>query len=265
MNLYKSPRWIQYVLMGVLCCFALVPLGFVLVRALENTVLFRQGDLLAWAEQYLSLAQFEQTMFHDLAFWCGYGNTLLLTIPTILLIMLTSTLAAYGMISARRRKNRGLLLFYVLLSLLPAQVLLVPNFIALSWLEMIGSRWSVILASSFSPYYTYFMYRFASQIPEEQLESARLEGAGDWKIYRRIVMPQLKSAVLALLLIGAADFWSMVEQPLALLQDPVMYPLSVMFRDLEAGMVHAGSILFSMPVLLVFLCCGKEMAEGLSR
>ena len=265
MNLYKSPKWVQRLLLGLLCCFALTPVGVVLVRALESVVPLRQGNLMAWLEQYVSLSQFENTMFHNLEFWSGFWNTLVLTVPTVALIVLLSTMAAYGMTSARRRKNKALLLFYILLSLLPTQVLLVPNFVALSWMGLIGSRWAVILAACFSPYYTYFMYRFTSQIPEETKEAARIAGAGEWRIYWQITMPQLKSAVLALLLISAADVWNMVEQPLAFLQDMSAYPLSVLFRDLEAVVQNSGAILFSVPVLLVFLCCGKDMVEGLSR
>lgn len=208
-------------------------------------------------ERYASLKQYEQVLFHNLEYWAYFWNTVVLTVPTVLLALLVSSLAAYGLM--RLSWRRAILMAYAGLSLLPMQVLLIPNLLALSALQLTGTRMAVILIAGFSPWYVFFLYQVCSQIPQDTFRAARVEGAGELRVYVSVALPQMRSGILMLLVVSSADLWSMIEQPLVFLQDPAKYPMSVMFRELAAGLGDCGAVIFSVPVVILFLCCMTKM------
>ncbi len=266
MKLYNSSRSAQIVLKVLLGGFVLVPVLSVLAASLRSPVPLRLDSMTAFVERYFSLEQYRDILFHNLDYWACFWNAVFLLVPSMLLTVIFASLAAYGLSCQSRSKGqKAVVMGYILLSLLPVQILLVPNFIALSSIGLIGSRLSVILVASFSPYYVYFLFRICRQLRLEIFEAARIEGAGELKIYWFIAMPQMKSGIGMLLLIGAADLWNMVEQPLALLQDPAKYPLTLMFRSINSGMQYAGSIIFSLPFVILLLCFGGEAAKNLEH
>lgn len=263
MNSSKAFGILRRLVLWVLLAFVALPLILVLARSFENPVSVAQGSMAAFVWKHFSAVQYRQVLFHNLDYWNGFWNTVILALPAIFLTQLTATLAAYGLTRMKEKSKRPILLYYIVLSLLPVQVLLVPNFVMLSSMKLIGSRAAVVLSCCFSPYYTYFLFRFCSQIPPETFEAARMEGAGELQVYGRIALPQMKHGILTLLLIGGADFWNMVEQPLAFLQDPSKYPLSVLFKDIDLSMQYAGSVIFSIPLLMLFFFYRNDFVRGI--
>lgn len=244
--------------------FIFVPVLYVVVKSFENPVGEDAGGFLSFINAHVSLLQYKSVLFHQLDYWIGFWNTVVLVIPIIALVVFISTLAAYGLALIRKQRvKRNMLSFYILLALLPTQVLLVPNFIALSDLHLIGSRLSIILVCCFSPYYVFFCFRFLRQIPVEVFEAARIEGAGEFAIYRKMAVPQMRAGIFSLILIGVSDFWNMIEQPLAFLQEAEKLPLSLTLRDMSESLQYAGSLVFSVPLVLLFVCCIKDWEEGM--
>lgn len=237
----------------------LIPVGVVAVLSLRSTTPLKVNNMAGAAEQFLSLEQYRNILFHSPEYWKCFWNTLFLLVPAMLLTILFAAMAAYGLSCGQRSQAQtAAVMLYILLSLLPTQVLLVPNFVALSAVGLIGSRLSVILVCSFSPYYVYFMFRICRRITPEIFEAARMEGAGELRIFRSIAVPQMKSGIWLLVLIGSADLWNMVEQPLVFMQSPSKYPLTIFLRGMDNGIGYAGSIVFSLPVMLLFLLCGRD-------
>ena len=260
----KGPGLARMAVRLLLGGFVLIPVGAVAALSLRSPVSLKVTDLAGAAEQFLSWGQYRNILFHSPEYWKCFWNTLFLLVPAMALTVLFATLAAYGLSCGRRsRAQTGAVMVYILLSLLPTQILLVPNFVALSAMGLIGSRLSVILVCAFSPYYVYFMFRICRQIPPEIFEAARMEGAGELRIYRSIAIPQMKSGIWLLVLIGSADLWNMVEQPLVFIQTYSKYPLTIFLRGLDNG--YAGSIVFSLPVMLLFLLCGRDTVEQIER
>lgn len=130
MNSYKSPKAVQLLTAAILCLFILTPVVMAAGLSLKSTLPVRQENLAAFIENNFSLRQYQNIMFHNPVYWKALWNTLWLALPSVLLTVIFSTLAAYGLISSRA--SRPLVLGYMMLALLPAQVLLVPNFVALS-------------------------------------------------------------------------------------------------------------------------------------
>ena len=91
---------------------------------------------------------------------------------------------------------------------------------------------------------------------------ARVEGASEWTVFRKIALPQMRLGIMVFGIIISADLWGMVEEPLVYIQDPAKYPLSVLFHETGADIPYAGVVIFSLPVVLVFLGGIRKTMKG---
>lgn len=253
MKWYKSSGIIRGSLLLLLGLFVAAPLALVLVGSLESPIPYRGGNVFAFAKRYITLDQYKNILFHDLEYWAAFWNTILLTLPTVLLAIGIGAMAAYGLRIINKKLSGALLTVYAILSTLPAQVLLVPHLVVLSSLFLTGTRLSIILVGCCSPWYVFFLHRLCIRIPEEEFEAARLEGATDWEIFRQIVSPQMQLGTMVFAIVIAADLWGMVEEPLIYMQNQSKYPLSVLFEEMGTSLSYAGVFVFSLPVLVIFL------------
>lgn len=265
MKLYRSSRAARASACGALILFVFVPIVWILIRSLENPVPTRVTDLPGFLDRYLSFAQYEAVLFHHRAFWAAWWNTLILAVPILLLAAAVASLAAYGAVSLRPQSKKWVYGVYVLFSMLPLQMLLVPNYIVLHGMGLVGTRLAVIFIAVFSPYYPVFLCRSIGQIKRETLEAARMEGAGELRIFFTIVLPQIKLGLSTFFLICGIEVWSMIEQPLVFLQEEQKYPLSILFREMEPGLQYAGAVIYAVPMILLYLCTAKDLTRGISN
>ena len=252
MRWYKSSIVLQSILLVVFGGFVSVPILWVLIRSMESSVAYVVDDVRIFICRYISLEQYKEIMFHNLEYWVAYWNTVWLTLPILILAIVATSMSAYGLAVINKRVQEKILMFYTVLALLPVQVLLVPQFIMLSNMQLTGQRLAVILIAYCSPWYVFFLYRLCKGIPEETFEMARVEGAGEWTVFFRIALPQMRLGILILSFIVIADLWGMVQQPIVYLQEASKYPLSVLFHEADEKLSYAGVMLFSLPIILIF-------------
>lgn len=264
MKVYKSSVVTKTITYGVLILFVFLPIVFILVKSFENPVRTVIVDIPGFIDNFFSLEQYRQVLFHNVTFWAAWWNTLILVVPVMLLSTVIAALAAYGIVTLKPRHQMWVYGVYVLFSMLPLQMLLVPNYIVMYNMHLIGTRLSVILIAVFSPYYIVFLYRSISQIKMETIEAARIEGAGELRIFRAVVIPQIKLGISTFLLICAVELWSMIEQPLVFMQDETQYPLSILFQEIDPNLQYAGAVIYAVPMILLFLCTAKDLTRGIS-
>lgn len=252
MRWYKSHRWIQRIWLLVVSIFIFVPILGVFIKSLEGTTAYRADSLGAWICRYISLEQYLQIFLHGIEYWAAYWNTLFITIPVLLLSICTTAMCAYGLTILSEKIQKKWLVLYAILALIPMQVLLVPQWLILSKLHLIGMRLAVILVSYCSPWYVFFLYRLCKDIPKETLEMARAEGAGEWTVFTKIALPQMRYGLLVFIIVISADLWGMVEEPVVYIQNISKYPLSVLFHEMEEEISYAGVVLFSLPIVILF-------------
>ena len=251
MKWYKSSGIIRGSLILLLSLFVANPLVLVLMKSLESTTPYRTDNVFTFVKRYLSTDQYINIFFHDLEYWAAFWNTVLLTLPTVLLAVGIGAITAYGLRIIHKKISSVLLVVYAVLSTLPAQILLVPHLVVLSSLFLIGTRLAVIFVGCYSPWYIFFLHRLCIRIPEEELEAGRLEGASEREIFGHIVLPQMRLGITVFAIVIAADLWGMVEEPLIYIQNEMKYPISVMFRDMGTSLSFAGVVVFSLPVLVI--------------
>ena len=192
---------------------------------------------------------------------------MILVLPIVVFQLFVALLAAYGF-SRYRGKLREIIFFsYIILMLMPYQVTLVPNYLVSDWLNILDTRWAIWLPGIFSPFAVFLLTKFMRRIPVGVIEAAEIDGAGEFQIFTMISLPLCKSAVCSAAILVFIDYWNMVEQPLILLSDTEMHPLSVFLSKInsgELGLAFAVATIYMIPTLFVFLYGEDYLVEGIT-
>ncbi|MBQ0038382.1 MAG: carbohydrate ABC transporter permease [Clostridiales bacterium] len=211
--------------------------------ALCLAVLLPLGALLIWAAPEFS------TLWRSSDYWQGYGNSLLLTLPIVALQLLVSLPMAYALARWRGGVRQGVYLAYCLLTLLPCQVMLLPDYLICRSMGILHTRLAVILPGIFSPLSVFLLARQMQKVGHEQAEAASLDGASEWVIFRKIYLPQVRYPLYIAAGIAFLDCWSVVELPTVLLTEH--QPLSVLLAQPDFPAPYAGSVLYLLPIVVI--------------
>lgn len=159
--------------------------------------------------------------------------------------------------------KRAVFFLYVLLMMLPFQVVMLPNYLVLNALGINDTLLSVVLPGAFSAFPVFIMHHFFASVPDGLVDAARLDGAGEWRVFWSIGLPLGAPGVFAALVLGFFEYWNAVEQPLAFLKNQALWPLSLFQPALSAetvGTLFAAAVVAAVPAVLVFLM-GKDYLE----
>ncbi len=173
-----------------------------------------------------------------------------------------------------RFAGRGKVFALVLGALMvPGNLMLLPLFVLMSRLQLIDSYAALVLPFAAGAFGVFLMRQFMLSIPDELLEAARLDGAREWFIFWRIVMPLVKPALATLSILTFLGSWNNFVWPLIATNDPDKYTLPVALATFATdpnksagsnGMLMAGSLLVVLPVLLVFIALQRHFTQGIA-
>ena len=215
----------------------------------------------------VTFAQYFTVLFKSPQYLLKFWNSIIYVAPIVVVQLGIATLAAYGFSRYDGKLKRAIFFAYIIMMLMPYQVTLVPNFLVSKALGIYGTRWSIWLPGFFSPFAVYLLTKFMRRIPTEVLEAASIDGADEWYIFSRINMPLCKGGIASIAILVFFDYWNMVEQPLILLDDPDLHPLSVFLSKINSGeisLAFAVAVIYLIPPLLIFLYGEDYLVEGIS-
>ncbi|WP_218971919.1 carbohydrate ABC transporter permease [Raoultibacter phocaeensis] len=213
------------------------------------------------AESYVAVLV--DTPAYHILFW----NSAAITAGVLAGQLLVATPAAWALARCEFRGRNALLFLYVLLMMLPFQVVMLPNYLALNALCINNTLAAIILPGMFSAFPVFIMRHFFATIPNHLIESARLDGAGEVRIFLTIGVPLGLPGIFAALVLGFFEYWSIVEQPLAFLKDQALWPLSLFQPTIafdNAGLVFAAAVLAAVPAVFVFLMGQEYLERGIA-
>ncbi len=216
----------------------------------------------------VSLIQYYNVLMRKPTFLMMFWNSVIITVPIVMGQIVVSVLGAYAFAKLRFPFREPLFFTYIIVMLMPFQVTLVPNFILLRQINLMGSFAAVILPGIFSTFGVFLLRQFMAQVPYEYCEAAKMDGAGHFFTFLNIILPQCKGAVASLAILVFIDNWNIVEQPLIFLDDIAKYPLSIYLSQInssELGLAFACGVLFMLPSLLVFLYGEDYLVEGIQH
>lgn len=214
----------------------------------------------------VSLGGFEQVLLRQPDYLYKFWVSLGLCGTIVAGQLAVSCMGGFAFAKYRFRGKKVLFFLLIVLMMMPVQVTLVPNYIVLRRMQLIGSWWALILPAMFAPFGTFLITQIFHSIPDEILDAARLDGANTAQVLLRVLVPAGKGGIISLMLIAFIDAWNMVEQPVVFLQDSSRYPLSVFLASVNSQnfpLSFACGMLAVLPVLLLFLFFNQELVEGI--
>jgi len=198
------------------------------------------------------------------------ANSVLLAVCATLLSLLFNVSAGYAFaklhFAGRDRLFKGLVGALVV----PGQVAMVPLFLLLKQMGLVNTYGGVIVPALASIFGIFLVRQYALSIPDDLLEAARVDGASEFRIFRSIVVPVLKPIIVTLGVFTLLGTWNDFMWPLIVLTDRDLYTLPVALATLSREHVQdnelmmAGSVLTTLPVLLVFVALQRYYIEGLT-
>jgi multiple sugar transport system permease protein len=196
-------------------------------------------------------------------------NSLLVAAAITFLSLIFNLTAGYAFaklrFAGRDRVFRTLLAALVI----PAQVAMIPLFLVLKWLHLVNTYGGVIVPAMATVFGIFLVRQYARSIPDELLEAARIDGAGEWRIFGVIVLPLLKPIIVTLAIFTFLASWNDFMWPLIVLSDQAWQTAPVALAALSREHVQdnelmmAGSVVTILPVLALFLALQRYYLEGL--
>jgi multiple sugar transport system permease protein len=191
-------------------------------------------------------------------------NSMLYSVSSAVIAALVAAAAGYGF-GLFRFRGREALFWLVLGSVMvPTQALATPTFLLFAQVGLTNSPWSIILPSSVSPFGVYLMRIYAVRaVPLDIIEAARVDGAGELRIFRSIAFRLLVPGFVTVALFVFVASWNNYFLPLIMLSEPKWYPLTVGIRELGTTEILTGSLVTIVPLIAAFMLLQRFWQSGL--
>jgi ABC-type glycerol-3-phosphate transport system permease component len=205
-----------------------------------------------------------------------FVNTLIITVPTVVGVIVLSTMAGYAL-ARLQFPGRNLVFFLFLLGLMiPFTSVMIPLFYLIRDLRLLGSFWAVILpgiagAAGFGvPLGIFLMRSFYQDLPNELAEAARVDGASEFQVFRKVMLPLSAPGVAVLSVLIFFQSWNTFIMPLLFLPGEDKRPLSTGLYIFASGRVQdyeliaAGSLIMVLPVVIFFIIFQRQFIKGVT-
>jgi multiple sugar transport system permease protein len=200
----------------------------------------------------------------------GFLNSLIFAVGVTVLSLLVNALAAYAFARLRFPGRERLFALLLVTMMVPGQVTMMPVFLILKTLGWLNS-WTGLIVPGISSVFAIFLLRqFMSEIPEEILESARIDGCTEFQTFWNVVLPLCLPALATLAIFNFIGAWNDFLWPLIIMLREDMQTLPVMLANLNGqyntdwGLLMAGAVVVVTPVIIVFLFAQRYYIEGIA-
>ncbi|WP_328991886.1 carbohydrate ABC transporter permease [Kribbella sp. NBC_01245] len=263
--------------MAIFLIYTLVPLVWLLISATKT-----QDDLVSTAgwelgDTFALFSNVRETLtYRDGIFLRWVGNTLLYVVLGAGGATALATAAGYGLAKYRFRGRRAVFALLLGSIAVPGTALAVPTFLMFSSMGLTNTIWAIVVPSLVSPFGLYLIWIYATEaVPQELLEAARIDGAGEIRIFTTVALRLLAPGIVTVLLFGVVGVWNNYFLPLIMLSEPDLYPLTVglsQWSKQAAGvgadpiynLVITGSLLTIVPLIIVFFLLQRYWQSGLT-
>jgi multiple sugar transport system permease protein len=197
------------------------------------------------------------------------ANSLSLASLTTLLSLILNSAAGYAFAKLRFRGREVLLRILLAALVIPSQVAMLPLFLMMKWLGLVNTYAGVVVPAMAGIFGVFLVRQYALTIPDELLEAARIDGAGELRIFGSIVLPVLRPILVTLAVLTFLGSWNDFMWPLIVLTDQDLYTLPIALATLSREHVQdnelmmAGVVLTVLPVLLLFLALQRYYIRGI--
>lgn len=214
-------------------------------------------------------ANYQEVWTGNLPFFLYYWNSIKVSVLTTITSVTISALAAYGFAKIQFKGREALFLIVLATYMIPPQTLLVTQFLLYRWIGLYDTHTGLILLNSFSVFGTFMLRQFYMGISNEMLESAKIDGAGHFRIFWHIALPLVRPAIATYAILRFIWTWNDYQNPLIFLRSEHLYTIQLgvaAFADAHGSiysLMMAASVSAIVPLLIVFVIGQKHVIEGI--
>ncbi len=212
---------------------------------------------------YPSFGNYKKLLFQDPSFFILFWNSMKMTACILGGQLLAGVPAAWAFAVYKGRAGKILFAFYVVLMLLPFHVTMLSNYLVLNKLFLLNTQKAVIFPAVFSTFPIFLCYGGFRSIPVQLFEAARVDGAREWNIFLQIGLPLGKTGILSAIVLGALEYWNMMEQPMAFIDDKSLWPLSLYLPEITWAKAGYASFITLIPAVFVFAMGQDYLEQGI--
>ena len=232
-------------------------------------ILSDQESYASWRmlPRYPTLKNIVGLLLDSPEFFQMFWNSVKITGGILVGQLLIGTPAAWGLARYSFRGRKWIYLLYIIMMMMPFQVTMLSEYLVLDRIQLLDSHAAIILPGIFSTFSVFIMYRFFCSIPESILEAARMDGAGELRIFFQIGIPLGVSGIISALVLSFLECWNMIEQPMTFLTTKSLWPLSLFLPridDSNAGISLSASLAALIPAVFVFLAGQDYLEQGIA-
>lgn len=217
--------------------------------------------------KYATLRSYVELLLDTPKFFVMFWNSVGITVSILIGQLLVSIAAAWGFARYEFPYKKALFTLYIVVMLMPFQVTMLSSYLVLDKINLIDTTMSIILPAVFSTFPVFIMYRFFEGIPKSIIECARLDGAGEFRIFIKIGIPLGKPGIMSAMILGFLEYWNLIEQPLTFLKDKSLWPLSLYLPNISlnnAAVAFAASAVTLITAIIVFFAGQSYLEQGIS-
>jgi multiple sugar transport system permease protein len=210
--------------------------------------------------------------WNSVPFLQAYFNSFYIGVLVVIGTIITASMAGYAFARIKFRGSRVMFIVFLATQMIPAQVTLIPFYLLMSKLGWVDSHLSLIVPALLAnPFAVFLMRQFVLAVPKELEEAALMDGAGRFRIFWSVVLPNLRPGIAALSIITAINVWNAFLFPLVLLNSPDLFTVPLLLQSFQSqfgsvnyGLVMAASAISTIPMLIVFIIGQRKIISSMA-
>lgn len=222
-----------------------------------------------WIPKHPTIEQY-QTLFREVNFLQFFKNSVIVAFGITLFSLFLNSLGGFAFAKHKFPGREKIFALLLATMMVPGQITMIPVFLMLKTVGLINSYWGLIIPAGASAFGIFLMRQFITTIPTDLIESARIDGCSEFRIYWTIILPLCKPVLAALGIFTFMGSWNAFLWPLIVMIKENMYTLPVALANLSGqhatkfGLLMAGAVVVVIPVLIVFIVAQRYVIKGVA-
>ncbi len=222
-----------------------------------------------WIPKHPTIEQY-QALFREVNFLQFFKNSVIVAFGITLFSLFLNSLGGFAFAKHKFPGREKIFALLLATMMVPGQITMIPVFLMLKTVGLINSYWGLIIPAGASAFGIFLMRQFITTIPTDLIESARIDGCSEFRIYWTIILPLCKPVIAALGIFTFMGSWNAFLWPLIVMIKENMYTLPVALANLSGqhatkfGLLMAGAVVVVIPVLIVFIVAQRYVIKGVA-
>jgi len=258
-------------IIAIIGFISLFPLIALIISSFRPAVeLIRNGITLNIDLENFSLTNYEYLFTEAAQYWRWYGNSLIVTILTVVLSLFFSSMVGYAL-GVYDFKGSGIIFLCVLLTMMiPFEIMMLPLYKLIVNLGLINTYTGIILPSIVAVNAVFFFRQFATGLPTELMDAARIDGSTEYGIFFKIMVPIMKPSFGAMTILLGLNTWNNFLWPLLVIRSNDLFTLPIGLQSLVSpyesnyNVLISGAVLSVLPIVVLFILFQKYFVSGLT-